>query len=141
MIRRTASALLLIWMIGFLWFAIFPPRAAGPVKTDAVVVLTGSEGRIDRALEVLQAKLAARMLVSGVDHEVKPREFAAQYHVSMALLTCCVTLGYDRSIPAATRAKRWHGLQSITSSRCGWSRRTGTCAVPRWILPRWRQRA
>ena len=119
MIRRTASALLLIWMIGFLWFAIFPPRTAGPVKTDAVVVLTGSEGRIDRALEVLQARLAARMLVSGVDHEVKPREFAAQYHVSTALLTCCVTLGYE-SVDTRSNAREavaWIAANHVKSVR------------------------
>lgn len=119
MIRRAASAVLLIWMIGFLWFAMFLPRPAGEDKTDAVVVLTGSEGRIDRGLEVLRSKLAGRMLVSGVDPEVKPREFAAQYKISMALLRCCVTLGYE-SVDTRSNAREataWIAANRIASVR------------------------
>jgi len=95
MIRRTASALLLVYLLGFLWFGIFLPAPAGPVKTDAIVVLTGSSIRIDRGVEALRAGLAPRMLVSGVDQEVRPAEFAAEYGLPMAKLRCCVTLGYE----------------------------------------------
>lgn len=109
MIRRVASSLLLLWMLGFLWFAVFLPQPAGGEKTDAVVVLTGSGGRIDRGLEVLRARLAPRMLVSGVDREVKPREFAAQYGIARATMTCCITLGYE-SVDTRSNAResaRW----------------------------------
>jgi len=114
MIRRLASSLLLLWMLGFLWFAVFLPRPAGEVKTDAVVVLTGSGGRIDRGLEVLDAKLAPRMLVSGVDREVRPREFAAQYHISRARMACCVTLGYES---VDTRSNARESAQWIAANR------------------------
>ena len=119
MIRRTTSLILLVWIFGFLWFAILLPRPAGPVKTAGVVVLTGSEGRIDRGLEVLQTHLAPRMLVSGVDREVRPREFAVQYRVSMALLACCVTLGYESvdTRSNAREASRWIAANHIGSVR------------------------
>lgn len=119
MIRRTASSLLLLWMLGFLWFGIFLPRPAGPVQTDAVVVLTGSGGRIDRGLEVLSLRLAPRMLVSGVDREVRPREFAAEYRISRKLMACCVTLGYESvdTRSNAREAARWIAKNRLSSVR------------------------
>ena len=119
MFRRIASSLLLAYLLGFLWFGIFLPGRAGPVKTDAVVVLTGSGGRIDRGLEVLNAGLAPRMLVSGVDREVRPAEFVAQYHVPPRQLRCCVTLGYE-SVDTRSNAResaQWIAAHHIASVR------------------------
>jgi len=119
MIRRATSLILLLWIFGFLWFAIFLPRPAGPEQTAGVVVLTGSEGRIARGLEVVRTGLAPRMLVSGVDREVRPREFAAQYRVSRRLLACCVTLGYESvdTRSNAREAARWIAANRMRSVR------------------------
>lgn len=95
MLRRLASLLLLIWVLGFLMFAVTLPAPADDVRTDAVVVLTGGQGRIDRGLLVLRRHWAKRMLVAGVDPEVRAAEFARQYHVEPALMRCCVSLGYQ----------------------------------------------
>lgn len=95
MIRRFLSFLLLVWALGFLWFAIALPGPRDGGRTDAVVVLTGGAGRIDRGLYVLRKGWSKQMLVSGVDREVRPREFAVQYAVPSALMACCVTLGFD----------------------------------------------
>src|SRR5207253_1022012 len=78
-IRRIISAALVLWVFGFLWFAIALPQPAGAQKTDAIVVPTGGVGRIPRGLAMLRARAAPRMLVTGVDAEVRPREFAAEY--------------------------------------------------------------
>ena len=94
MFRRIAAFSLLIWAAGFLWFAMALPQPAGRERTDAVIVLTGGPGRIPRALVVLREKLAPRLLVSGVDPEVRPREFAREYDVPDRLMRCCITLGY-----------------------------------------------
>ncbi|MBB4857545.1 uncharacterized SAM-binding protein YcdF (DUF218 family) [Novosphingobium chloroacetimidivorans] len=94
MFRRIAAFLLLIWVFGFLWFAVALPRPAGTERTDAVIVLTGGPGRIPRALAVLRQRLAPRLLVSGVDPEVLPREFMLEYDVPADLMRCCITLGY-----------------------------------------------
>jgi len=93
MIRRIAAFLVLVWAFGFIWFAAFLPTPAGDTETDAVVVPTGGPGRIDRGLEVLEERLAPAMLVSGVDPEVKPAEFAREFGVPQRLMRCCVTLG------------------------------------------------
>ena len=94
MIRRILSLLIVAWAFGFLWFAIALPRPAGPEKTDAIVVPTGSGGRIPRGLALLREGAAERMLVTGVDAEVRPVEFAAEYDVEDRLMGCCVTLGF-----------------------------------------------
>lgn len=94
MIRRIAALLLVAWALGFLWFAVALPQPAGMEKTDAIVVPTGSGGRIPRGLALLRRQVAPEMLVTGVDDEVRPREFAAEYDVSPHLMECCVTLGF-----------------------------------------------
>lgn len=94
-LRRLVSLVLLVWLLGFLWFALWLPRPAGAERTDAIVALTGANGRIAHGLDVLRRGLAPRMLVSGVDPEVAESQFAAHYAVAPALLACCVKLGYE----------------------------------------------
>ena len=95
MIVRLLAALLLVYMIGFLWFAGDLPEPAAPsARTDVIVVPTGGGGRIERGLAVLRAHSAKKLFVSGVDREVKPREFAAEYKVRPAEMSCCVVLGF-----------------------------------------------
>lgn len=119
MIRRIATFLLLAWAGGFAWFALALPRPAGPVRTDAVVVLTGGSGRIPRGLEALRAGWAGRMFVSGVDRDVKRGEFAAEYAVSKALMKCCVSLGYE-ALDTRSNAREiagWAAREKIASLR------------------------
>jgi len=94
-IRRVFAAVFLIWTFGFVWFANFLPGPAGAEKTDAVVVPTGSGGRIARGLQVLRDGNARRLLVTGVDPEVKAAEFTIEYKVEPRLMQCCITLGSD----------------------------------------------
>lgn len=94
MIKRILAFLLLLWVLGFAWFALFLPQPAGLQKTDAVVVLTGGAGRISRGLVVLEKGSARRMLISGVDLDVKPGELAAEYQRPEKLFTCCIDLGF-----------------------------------------------
>ncbi|WP_310087438.1 MULTISPECIES: YdcF family protein [unclassified Sphingopyxis] len=95
MIKRLMSLFFLAWVLGFAWFALLPPLPAAAQKTDAIVVLTGGPGRIDRALERLEAGDAERLLISGVAREVKPRELAAEYKRPTALFDCCIALGFE----------------------------------------------
>tara|TARA_R110000824_G_scaffold104214_2_gene247306 strand:+ start:8065 stop:8598 length:534 start_codon:yes stop_codon:yes gene_type:complete len=96
MILRFFSFLILLWIIGFAWFAIDLPRPADDdAHTGSVVVLTGGAGRIDRALDMLEAKAAGRLLISGVDRDVKPAELAAEYDRPVSLFDCCIDLGFQ----------------------------------------------
>lgn len=120
MFRRVVSFVFLVWAIGFLWFVVALPRPADEqVKTDAVIVPTGAAGRIPRGLAVLDKGLADRMLVSGVDPEVRPGEFAAEFGVSPRRMACCVTLGFaavDTRSNAAETAK-WVAQNEVRSLR------------------------
>jgi uncharacterized SAM-binding protein YcdF (DUF218 family) len=59
------------------------------------------------------------MLVSGVDREVRPKEFAAEFRVSQREMACCITLGYaavDTRSNAAETAK-WVAQNEVRSLR------------------------
>lgn len=95
MISRFIGFILLAWALGFAWFAIFLPQPLDGRTTDAIVVLTGGPGRIDRGLGLLQDGAAKRMLISGVDRSVRPHELAVRYKMPDRLFDCCVTLGRE----------------------------------------------
>ena len=63
---RLVLLVLLLYAIGYAVFAMLLPRPAGEERTDAIVVLTGGSGRLDRGFELMQRGLARRMLISGV---------------------------------------------------------------------------
>ncbi len=119
MIKRLISLIFLAWVLGFAWFALLLPLPAAPAKTDAIVVLTGGPGRIDRALERLEAGDAKRLLISGVDKDVKPRELAAEYHRPMRLFDCCIALGFEAEDTRsnATEVATWVARRNYRSIR------------------------
>lgn len=119
MIVRLFSSVLLLWILGFAWFAILLPQPLDDQKTDAVVVPTGGPLRIDRGLEALRNKWADRLLISGVDRDVRPAELTAQYPGSGALFACCVDLGfraYDTRSNGLETA-RWAKQRKVKSVR------------------------
>ena len=119
MIKRLISLLFLAWVLGFAWFALLLPLPADAQKTDAIVVLTGGPGRIDRALERLEAGDAKRLLISGVAREVKPRELAAEYKRPLHLFECCIALGFEAEDTRsnATEVAAWVARRNYKSIR------------------------
>jgi len=140
MFRRIAASFLLVWVLGFLWFAMALPEAAAPSRTDAMIVLTGGPGRIPRAIDLLRQDQAPRLLVSGVDPEVLPGEFAHEYSVSERLMNCCVTLGYraydtrSNAVEAANwlRENRAKTVRLVTSD---WHMRRAAYELSRALPP------
>ncbi|MEM7779282.1 MAG: YdcF family protein [Pseudomonadota bacterium] len=118
-IRYLGAGLLLAWALGFLLFAVTLPQPAGRISTDAVIVPTGGAGRIAQGLAVLDEGLAPKLLVTGVDPEVTPEEFAAEFDVDEEAMTCCISLDYvavdTRS--NATETADWVATNRITSLR------------------------
>nr|WP_237437331.1 YdcF family protein [Alteraurantiacibacter aestuarii] len=113
------SVVLLGWALGFVWFAMALPQPAGNERTDAIVVPTGSGGRIQRGLELLRLGAAERMLVTGVDIDVRPAEFAAQFNVEDRLMDCCITLGFSAldTRGNARETAKWMADQGYVSLR------------------------
>jgi uncharacterized SAM-binding protein YcdF (DUF218 family) len=119
MVRRLLSLILLVWLLGFLWFAIALPRPHPEGTTDAAIVLTGGRGRVEHGISLLGAKRVRLVLVSGVDRQVKPAEFEHEYSVSPQLMRCCVTLGFDAfdTRSNAREAARWVAANQVRSLR------------------------
>lgn len=91
---RLFAAVALVYLVGFLWFAAVLPQPMDAERSDAVIVLTGGPGRIERGLDVVRAKEAKEMFVSGVARQVTAGEFAAEFGIDPPTMECCVTLGY-----------------------------------------------
>ena len=109
MIRRLLSLVLMLWLLGFAVFMLVLSRPLNDVVTDAIVVPTGGPGRIQRGLELLQARAAKRMLITGVAPEVEASELAAEYKVSDQIFDCCIDLGQEAvdTKSNATETARW----------------------------------
>lgn len=119
MIVRFLALCSLFWMIGFAWFAVFLPQPLDGRKTDAIVVLTGGAGRIDRGLSLMRDGAAKRMLISGVNLDVRTSELAAAYKTSRDLFDCCITLGREAvdTRSNAIEVSRWIKRRKYKSVR------------------------
>lgn len=119
MIRRILAAIILLWALGFAWFAFSLPGPAGPAATDGIIVLTGGEGRIERGIVLLENDRAERMLVSGVNRTVRPDELAQQTGADPELFECCIDLDQD-SVDTRSNgeeAARWIARNDFRSVR------------------------
>ena len=95
MITRAASFLILLYVLGYALFAVLLPKAGDARTTDGVVVLTGGAKRLEHGLDLLEQGKARRMLISGVERTVRPRELAVRYGKSQQLFECCIDLGRE----------------------------------------------
>jgi uncharacterized SAM-binding protein YcdF (DUF218 family) len=126
-ILRLIGVLAVLWGGGFgLFLATMPgPAPVAGAKTDAIVVLTGSSGRITRGLALLQEHAAKRMLISGVAPQVRPSELAHEYDVSTRLFSCCIDLGHE-AVDTRSNADetadwvREHGYRSVRLVTSDW---------------------
>ena len=110
MIRRLIALGFLLWFLGLIWFAIFLPQPADDsIKTDAVVVLTGGPGRVQRGIDILSANGAKRMMVSGVDPSVRRAELEEAVNIPRKLSRCCIDLDKASvdTISNARETARW----------------------------------
>lgn len=119
MIRRLLAMIVIGWALGFAWFALLLPQPHAKEKTDAIVVLTGAAGRIDRGLALLRRDESERLFVSGVDRDVTRPEFAAFYKVEDELMKCCVTLGREAidTRSNAVETSQWLARNNLDSVR------------------------
>ncbi|MES2986757.1 MAG: YdcF family protein [Pseudomonadota bacterium] len=125
MIWRVAILLVIGWALGFAAFMLSLGKPLDGRETDAIVVLTGASGRIDRGLQVLRAGDARRMLVSGVDPDVRPGEFAAQYKIDRKLFTRAIDLGWQavNTRSNADETRKWverHKYKSVRLVTSDW---------------------
>ena len=116
---RALLALIIFYGIGYAAFAMMLPTPAGDERTDAIVVLTGGSGRLERGFALVERGVARRMLISGVNRTVRPNELAEAYEVDERLLDCCVVLGRESfdTRSNADEVARWTQRRRIRSIR------------------------
>ena len=121
------AILALMWLVGLFVFAErvrgFTP-AEDPVRADAIVALTGpSAERVNAAIRLLEQDKGQRVLISGVNREVRRQELRALTPGSNKLFNCCVDLGFEaedtvgnaQEIAAWADAKGYDSLIVVTS--------------------------
>jgi uncharacterized SAM-binding protein YcdF (DUF218 family) len=121
------AILALIWAIGLFAFAErvrgFTP-APEPARADAIVALTGpSAERVNAAIRLLEQDKGRRVLISGVNREVRRQELRALTPGSNRLFNCCVDLGFEaedtignaQEIAGWAEAKGYDSLIVVTS--------------------------
>lgn len=95
--RLGAFVVLGALLAGFLTFSVhvsgLEPDA--DASGDAIIVLTGGEGRLAVATELLERRAGSRLLISGVHPDVTPDELRAAMGTSARLFDCCVDLGRE----------------------------------------------
>lgn len=120
-------AVALMWLVGLFVFA---ERVRGltpapdPARAQAIVALTGpSAERVNAAIRLLEQDKGDRLLISGVNRDVRRQELRALTPGSTKLFNCCVELGFEaedtvgnaQEIAAWVRAKNYTSLIVVTS--------------------------
>ena len=116
---RIVAFLALLYVLGYAAFAVMLPKPAGEQRTDAIVVLTGGSGRLERGFDLIERGVARRMLISGVERTVRPVELAEAYDVEERLFDCCIVLGRESfdTRSNADEVARWVERRRIRSIR------------------------
>jgi len=100
-----------LFLIGFaVFFASLARKERYPaVPADAIVALTGGQGRIEDALDLLAKGYGRRLLITGVNERTS-REAIARLTPSLReLVACCVDLDYRarNTVGNAAEIRRW----------------------------------
>lgn len=119
-IRFAAFALVITAALGFALFvrAGIDHVQTGPVSGDAIVALTGGEGRVATGVAVLAEGHGQRLLISGGNPEVTMNAIRAAAGAPPELFDCCVDIGLEaaNTVGNADETARWaesHGYQRL----------------------------
>lgn len=121
MIVRLGLFALILYVLGFFLFGVTlaTPAPDGAPRTEAIVVITGGKGRLERAMEMLEDKKGKRLLIAGADPAVTKGDLAELFGGKRRLLNCCVDLGSESvdTRSNAEEARRWVEKRGYTSIR------------------------
>ncbi len=96
---------------GFVLFATTVTRdpVSGWDKADGIVVLTGTEDRIEAGARLLSDGRAERVLISGVNRMVRREDIQRISRLDSKTFACCVDLGYQAldTVGNADEARAW----------------------------------
>ena len=124
--KRAVSVIVLLLVIGFiiidlLRFVEQIPKVelTNNVTTDAIVVLTGGSGRLEKGLTLISRGKAKKLFVSGVYRGVDVRRLLEHFQGNREELVCCIKLGYiaESTQGNASETKSWMKQESFNSLR------------------------
>lgn len=106
---------LVLWIGGYSLFLvnISAHTLAQPnTKTDAIIVLTGGNNRIQTGLSLFSSGLSGHLFITGVHDAVKKKDITK-------ISTCCIILGHKArtTLENASEAKEWIAAQNIKTIR------------------------
>lgn len=116
-----------LWAMGYILFLIgvtfsIPQKPLD--KTDAIIVLTGGQNRINTGLDLLASGQADHLFISGVNPDVTIERIVRLWHPDFQFIPCCITLGYAASNTEgnARESSQWardmdiHSIRLVTSN-------------------------
>jgi uncharacterized SAM-binding protein YcdF (DUF218 family) len=124
--RLAGRALSVVCVIGIAFFvaglvqfaAALPHPRLAPGPADAVVVLTGGENRVAKAVDLVASGQGHRLLISGVNDHTSAAAIAEAVDQNQAVFRCCIDI--DRrarnTVGNATEIARWvrqHDYRSL----------------------------
>jgi uncharacterized SAM-binding protein YcdF (DUF218 family) len=119
---NTILLLLLLWALGFAVY-IFSSLSMKPEKpdraTDAVVVLTGGDKRVETGLSLLADGQSKYLFISGVNPQVTEGEIRVMWKGQPPLPACCIALGRHSgtTIENARETREWIESMKFSSIR------------------------
>lgn len=123
----SCATLSVLWAGGWLWYATniaLAEPSADKTKTQAIVVLTGGNGRINEGLDLLANKMSEKLFISGVNEDVDQDDIFKSWKNPVSPTPCCIFLGYNAhdTVGNAAEVKTWvednnvNSLRLVTSS-------------------------
>ena len=107
---RLAVAIFVLGALGFPVFVWSLARTSSePGKADAIIALTGGEGRLQAALELVDQDKGTRLLISGVHADTTREQLFQATGGSLRRAKCCVDLGRsaENTIGNAGESATW----------------------------------
>lgn len=115
----------LLWLGGLFLFVASVENMQEPIidqslaSTDAIIVLTGGSERLTTGLELLKAKKAKKLFISGVFPGLTLDHLLGSQSVPKELRSCCIILGHvaESTIGNADETATWMALENYHSLR------------------------
>ena len=112
--------LIMLWLSGFaLFFAATTTKKTARTNTDAIIVLTGGPGRIEKGLELFANGLSKNLFITGVHKDATRSEILSKSNNRETLPPCCIILGRKATTTTenAAETKEWidqNNIKAIT---------------------------
>ncbi|MGJ3232454.1 MAG: YdcF family protein [Oceanicaulis sp.] len=96
-LRALAFIILVAFVTGFALY-VHEARSLVPderTRADGIVALTGGEGRVRTAVDLLRERRGGRLLISGVNPVSPPEDIARAAGAPAELFNCCIDTGEE----------------------------------------------